>query len=180
MLLESVLQCPASLTNVDLGACSSGDPVHNIRSLLWWHRVFDSDQCLVHKVAVACTLFHRAETSCTDFPKKEDEKKHVAQALHNNGYPRSLVAKNWRPTKTTPRNPDQDTSTAFMTLPYIRHLSETIRRILSPLEIRTCFRPHCTLRQTLVTVKVSRPPQQRPGVVFRIPCRTCPKVYIGP
>ena len=36
MLLESVLQCPASLTNVDLGACSTGDTVHNTRSLLWW------------------------------------------------------------------------------------------------------------------------------------------------
>ena len=82
-------------------------------------------------------------------------------------------------TTTTPRNPDQDTPTAFVTLPYIRHLSETIRRILSPLGIRTCFRPHCTLRQTLVRVKNSRSPQQRPGVVYRIPCGTCPKVYIG-
>ena len=103
----------------------------------------------------------------------------MTQALHNNGYPRSLMTKNWRPTTTTPCNPDQDTPTAYMTLPYIRHLSKTIRRILSPLGIRTCFRPHCTLRQTLVRVKDSRPPQQRPGVVYRIPCGTCPKVYIG-
>ena len=103
----------------------------------------------------------------------------MAQALHNNGYPRSLVTKKWHPTTTTPLNPDQDTPTAFVTLPYIRHLSETIRRILSPLGIRTCFRPHCTLRQTLVRVKNSRSPQQRPGVVYRIPCGTCPKVYIG-
>ena len=47
MLLESVLQRPASLTNVDLGASSTGDTVHNTRSLLWWPRIFDSDQCLV-------------------------------------------------------------------------------------------------------------------------------------
>ena len=46
MLLKSVLQRPASLTDVDLGARSTGDPVHNTRSLLWWPRVFDSDQCL--------------------------------------------------------------------------------------------------------------------------------------
>ena len=36
MLLKSVLQRPASLTDVDLGARSTGDPVHNTRSLLWW------------------------------------------------------------------------------------------------------------------------------------------------
>ena len=140
---------------------------------------FRSHHPLAHKVAVARTLFHRAEKICTDFPEKEKEKKHVTQALQNNGYPRSLMTKNWRPTTTIPRNPDQDTPTAYVTLPYIRHLSETIRRILSPLGIRTCFRPHCTLRQTLVRVKDSRPPQQRPGVVYRIPCGTCPKVYIG-
>ena len=66
-----------------------------------------------------------------------------------------------------------------MTLPYIRHLSETIRRILAPLRIRTCFRPHRTLRQTLVRLKDQTPLQQRAGVIYRIPCGTCSKVYIG-
>lgn len=35
-------------------------------------------------------------------------------------------------------------------LPYLRHISETIRRILTPLEIRICLKPHQTLRQLLV------------------------------
>ena len=42
MLLKRI----SSLTDVDLGACSTEDPVHNTRSLLWWPGVFDSDQCL--------------------------------------------------------------------------------------------------------------------------------------
>ena len=49
-LLCSLSWCSSVLpvcTNVDLGACSTGDPVHNISSVLWWHRVSDSDQCLV-------------------------------------------------------------------------------------------------------------------------------------
>ena len=66
-----------------------------------------------------------------------------------------------------------------MTLPYIRHLSESIRRILAPLGIRTCFRPHQTLRRTLVHLKDRVEPDHRAGVVYKIPCRSCTKVYIG-
>ena len=48
-----------------------------------------------------------------------------------------------------------------------------------PLGIHTTFRPHQTLRQTLVHLKDHIPPRQRAGVVYRIPCGSCPKVYIG-
>ena len=51
--------------------------------------------------------------------------------------------------------------------------------VLTPLEIRTCFHPHRTLRQTLVNLKDHISLQQRAGVVYRIPCGTCPRVYVG-
>ena len=120
---------------------------------------FKSHHPLAHKVAVARTLFNRAEKICTDVPDTDKEKEHVAMALQNNGYPRGLVVKSWTPTSQPPQ-PEQDSPTATVTLPYIRHLSETIRRILTPLRIRTCFRPHCTLRQTLVRLKDQTPLQQ--------------------
>ena len=41
------------------------------------------------------------------------------------------------------------------------------------------FRPHCTLRRTLVNLKNGIPLQQQVGVVYRIPCGTCLKVYVG-
>ena len=86
--------------------------------------------------------------------------------------------KNWQP---PPRSqlPELDPPTATVTLPYVRHLSETIRRILAPLGIRTSFRPHRTLRQTLVRLKDHVPLQQRAGVVYRILCGSGSKVYIG-
>ena len=88
------------------------------------------------------------------------------------------IPENWSPTSQLPP-PEQDAPTATMTLPYIRQLSETIRRILAPLRIRTCFRPHHTLRQTLVKLKDQTPLQQRAGVIYQILCGTCSKVYIG-
>ena len=126
---------------------------------------------------MARTLFNQAEKICTDVPDTDKEKEHVAKALQNNGYPRGLVVKNWTSTSQPPP-PEQDAPTATMTLPYICHLSETTRRILAPLRIRTCFRPHHTLRQTLVRLKDQTPSQQRTGIIYQIPYGTCSKVYI--
>ena len=105
---------------------------------------FQSHHPLAHKVAVPHPLFDHTKKICSDFPDSEKEKEHVAKVLQSNGYPRRLVMKNWQP---PPRSqlPEQDPPTATVTLPYVRHLSEAIRRILAPLGIRTSFRPHRTL-----------------------------------
>ena len=54
-----------------------------------------------------------------------------------------------------------------------------IRDYTKNLEIRTCFKPHQTLRQLLVHPKDPIPPMQRPGVVYHVPCASYPEVYIG-
>ena len=86
--------------------------------------------------------------------------------------------KNWQPQPHS-QLPEQAPPTATVTPPYVRHLSETIQRILAPLGIRTSFRPHRTLWQTLVRLKDHIPLQQRAGVVYWIPCGSCSKVYIS-
>ena len=93
---------------------------------------FESHHPLAHKAAEARTLLTRADRICTDFPDKSREKERVTQVLRMNGYPRELVTKNWKPT-ARPRRPEvSDTPKAKVILPYVRHLSKTIRRILPP------------------------------------------------
>ena len=45
--------------------------------------------------------------------------------------------------------------------------------------ISTCFKPHQTLRQLLVAPKDKTKVQEQSGVVYRIPCEGCNKVYVG-
>ena len=61
-----------------------------------------SHHSLAHKVVVARSLLNRAERICSDLPDTEKKKEHVAKALHNNGYPRGLVLKNWTATSQSP------------------------------------------------------------------------------
>ena len=82
--------------------------------------------------------------------EKGTEEEHVTHALKSNGYLAQFIRSQSKPT----RKPDTvSRPKATVVLPYVRHISETIRRILTPLEIRTCFKPHQTLRQLLVHPK---------------------------
>ena len=68
---------------------------------------------------------------------------------------------------------------ARITLPYIQHLSEAIKRMLQTLNIGTTFRPHCTLRQMLVRPKDANAKESLSNVVYRIPCKNCGCAYVG-
>ena len=96
---------------------------------------FDSHHPLAHKVAVARTLLTRADRICASAPDRDVEKRWVTVALSSNGYPTALVKKNWHPTPHSTPPPELDTPKAVVVIPYVKHLSEFIRRILSPLII---------------------------------------------
>ena len=140
---------------------------------------FSSHHPLVHKAAVTRTLLTRADRICTFQCDRDTEKKHVSKALESNGYPKTLIHQHWRPPPTLTPPPSPDMPKATITLPYVRHLAESIRRILVPLNVRVCFRPHRTLKQSLVRLKDHTPPEKKAGVVYRIPCGTCGRAYIG-
>ena len=68
---------------------------------------------------------------------------------------------------------------ATVVFPYVKNVSESIQRILTRLNIRTCFRPVRTLRQFLVHPKDQLPMSRVSRVVYSIPCQDCDKTYIG-
>ena len=75
--------------------------------------------------------------------------------------------------------PDSDPSKKPVVIPYIKGLSEGIRRILSDVDVKVVFKPYATLRQQLVQPKDPIPTMRKSNVVYSIPCTTCPAVYIG-
>ena len=107
-----------------------------------------------------------------------EEKKHLSSVLVSNGYPSSFVGKL---TKTTrPRankEPTQEVKSTAV-LPYIKGVSEVIRRCLQQQGVRTVFKSDTTLRSHLVRPKDALEPTKQDGVLYKIPCE-CGKVYIG-
>ena len=64
-------------------------------------------------------------------------------------------------------------------IPYVKGLSEVFSRILKTYRICTAVRPHTTLRSMLVHPKDKISDEEKPEVVYKIPCKNCERDYVG-
>ena len=136
---------------------------------------FELHHPVAHKQSAVRTLMCRAERLSSSAVSRVKEEKHMVEALQSNGYPKGFIQK--QTCRHADRASMQDSEIhAYLTLPYISGLSETIRQILSPLSIRVWFRLPRTLKQELVHPKDPVPVSERKGVVYSI---LCPSTYIG-
>ena len=64
-------------------------------------------------------------------------------------------------------------------LPYVKGLSEDLSRIFKKHRIATIFKPHKTLRSLLVKPKDKRSVHDTAEVIYKVPCKSCEKIYVG-
>ena len=82
----------------------------------------------------------------------------------------------WRSAEPKEKSEKQEPLTTAK-IPYFKGLSEEIR-ILNGYNIRTVFRTINTLGRILTRVKDPIPPEERPGVIYKIKC-ICGDFYVG-
>ena len=133
---------------------------------------------LQHKISVIRTLFSQASVLSSSSLVQKEEEVHVYRALQMNGYPHRLIRRH-KTVSSRGSSRSEEKPIASVTLPYVQGTSERLRRVLSNLDIRVTFRPHCTLRHLLVKPKDPVPPDRRKGVVYKISCKHCSYSYIG-
>ena len=66
----------------------------------------------------------------------------------------------------------------YVTLPYIRGITDALRRILLKQNIRVTTRPLNALQRMFPAPKHQVPPDQRTNVIYNIPCSDCPWSYV--
>ena len=96
----------------------------------------------------------------------------------SNGYPSFFVQKLTRTRKAAPRVEPETGFKSTAVLPYIKGVSEALRRCLQQQGIRAVFKSDTTLRSHLMRPKDTVDPAKENGVVYGIPCE-CGKIYIG-
>ena len=141
---------------------------------------FESHHPLSHKKSVVNTLLSRARSHSSSTSTATFELNHVIGALKSNGYPKAFLCKqlaNNNREQLCPQEPSKWKSTAV--LPYVRGLSESIRRVLTRLDIRVCFKPSTSLRRLFSSPKDRPPDMDLSSVVYKIPCAKCSACYIG-
>ena len=138
---------------------------------------FKSHHSAQAKRSTVMTLLKRARDVTSDRHLLKKELKHLQGVMLNNDYPTGFL-KRCRTLKPKERSEDEHKPLSTTKLPYIEGLSEEIRRILRGFNIRTVFRTIDTLGRILTRVKDPTPPEERPGVIYKIKC-ICGDFYVG-
>ena len=148
---------------------------------------FDSNHPLEHKLSVVCTLHHRAKTVVTEEMDRVAEVKHVNEALSKCGYPswaikRGSVLRDKEEAGKKDRT--DETKKTMVGIPYVKDLSEAVRRIMSGYGCSAYFKPVNTLRQLLVAPKDPAKKEDVCDVVYQINCggsgsEGCSSSYVG-
>ena len=138
---------------------------------------FYSHHPTLHKSAVVQTLRRRATTHSSNNDLVRREIRLITEVLQRNDYPRRFLNCILL-SPASPRQPDDSPEyVSTIVLPYVRGLSDAVKRICSGANIRVTFTLTITPRQRLVRVKDSRPPSEMSGVVYCVPCSNCCKVH---
>ncbi|KAL9962577.1 hypothetical protein ACROYT_G031688 [Oculina patagonica] len=130
---------------------------------------YDSHHPQSVKRGIVKCLYDRAKRLVTKPSVISKEKKHLSSVLVSNGYPFSFLQKI---TKTRKPSTSAEPTTEFKStavLPYVKGLSEQLRRCLQQQGVRAVFKLETTLRSHLVRPKDAVDPTKQDGVVYRIP-----------
>ena len=126
--------------------------------------------------AVIRTLLERSDSIVTEEEDRKQEEEHIRTALRTCGYLDWAI-------KKVKEQMNRKKLLEKINQRKIRHKKnqEEIQRIFTKYRVRvaTVVKPQTALRQVLVHPKDKVEKQKKAGVVYKIPCSQCEKVYIG-
>ena len=140
---------------------------------------FDSHHPLSSKRSVVSSLTKRCNLIPSTSESKAQEISYLRGVFAVNNYTKDFVSQAFFQSTCGTRKPSGESPRTTVTIPYIKGVSEHIRRILAECDIRTRFRTTNTLRQLLSHPKDQTQTEKQSGVVYSIPCRDCSSFYIG-
>ena len=153
-------------------------PTHTNQYLNW-----NSNHPTEHKLGVVRTLQYRAKCITSDPDDLETELQEVENALKVCDYPqwsiRRMTPHTQKPKETTRGAPNGQNKKPPIVIPYVKGVSEQLRRVYRQYDLQTCFKPCNTIRQQLVRPKDTVSKEKVCAPVYHIPCDSCEAAYIG-
>ena len=150
---------------------------------------FNSQHPLQHKLSVVRTLLTRCSRIVTEEDDRKAEEEHIKGALARCGYPEwciNQVKQKMGSQKTAEVRrkqkyvqKEEKGNHPVAVIPYIQGVSETVARIYRRHGVSTAMKPFKTIRSLLVHPKDKLDRDETTECIYRIPCKSCNKVYIG-
>ena len=131
---------------------------------------FESHSPAQSKRAVVKTLMDRAKYLPSTSERKQSEKQQIISDLKVNGYPQSFIDRCLAPAQENQES--QESPRGYASIPYIKGVSERVRRVLSRENVRTTFKPVKTLGSIFKKPKDRPATNQIKGIVYKVKCKT--------
>ena len=106
---------------------------------------------------------------------------HISDSLAKCGYPQwALICTGptVKPLDAEPKK-EEDQAKGFVTIPYVKGVSEKIRQALGKQKITTTFKPMGSIKSTLVHPKDKFLSRIKDNLVYEATCSSCDATYIG-
>ena len=110
---------------------------------------------------------------------KAEKRKYVSDVLKANGYTKAFLRNCQKPVTTSNTPHERETATGFAVIPYIRGVTEPIKRILNSHNVKVAQKPFQTLGHIFAKPKDPVRKEQRADAIYSIPCNDCDNEYIG-
>lgn len=132
-------------------------------------------------MSVVRTLFHRANTVPSHPEDTKAELEHVKAALKDCGYPEWALQDSHSTNKSQKSQHHLPIRRTAIVIPYVKGLSEELRRTLKQHGVDTIFKPYNTLRQLLSFPKDAQKQEDTCGPIYRVTCQgvDCGSSYVG-
>ena len=148
-------------------------PTHTSRYL---H--FDFHHLIHQKLAVARSLYNRLETHVSNPDDRSLQCNLIKKALTLNGFS-SRHCSYQRINTNKPILVSQSPAKSFTTSPYIKGVSEKIKRTLNAIEAKVAPKPLITIGKLLPSLKDPLVAEEKSCLVYQVLCQDCCFLYIG-
>ena len=100
----------------------------------------------------------------------EEERDHISDSLAKCGYPQwALISTG---SMVNPKK-EEDRAKGFISIPYVKGVSEKIRQTLRKQKITTAFKPIGSIKSTLVHPKDKVPSRIKDNLLYEATCSSC-------
>nr|VZI01084.1 unnamed protein product [Spirometra erinaceieuropaei] len=138
---------------------------------------FRSNHPVGHKRSCVRTLFQRVQTHCSDDSGRKEEMTYLQALFKANGYPKSFICNCLK--KPHFERSSGEKPKFWLSIPYVKNVSEAAARILKPFGIGVAHKPECSIREQIMKPKDPLPTTEQLAVVYSIPCLNCNARYVG-
>ena len=163
-------------------------PTHTDMYLQW-----DSHHTTAAKYSVVNTLYHRARAVCSNQQLLKDEEDHLQKVLIENKHPIWALNRVKMKISVPPKqdqnkrdtninaNATSDNKKAYMMLPYVKGLSESLKNICRKHRVQVHYKGGNTIKSLLMAPKDKDPITKKSGIIYRFKCNKveCDAEYIG-